>query len=226
MKKKKTREPQYQNCLEIRDRFGFARLGLMTNQVWHDDPRRMVFLLSRYKFVARMLSGCGSVAEVGCGDAFGTRIILQEVEKISVFDFDPVFIEDVQSRHCDRWPMEAAVHDILEKPLPGTYEGIYSLDVIEHIAPKDEKRYVTHLRRSLSDHGVLIIGSPSLESQVHASNASKQGHINCKSGGELKALLERHFHNVFLFSMNDEVVHTGFYPMAHYLLAVCCGDRG
>jgi hypothetical protein len=29
---------------------------------------------------------------------------------------------------------------------------------------------------------------------------------------------------VFLFSMNDEVVHTGFYPMAHYLFAVCA-DR-
>jgi len=26
--------------------------------------------------------------------------------------------------------------------------------------------------------------------------------------------------------MNDEVVHTGFYPMAHYLLAVCAGPRG
>jgi len=30
---------------------------------------------------------------------------------------------------------------------------------------------------------------------------------------------------VFVFSMNDEVVHTGFYPMAHYLLAVACHRR-
>jgi hypothetical protein len=29
-----------------------------------------------------------------------------------------------------------------------------------------------------------------------------------------------------VFSMNDEVVHTGFYPMAHYLLAVCSHLRG
>ena len=25
--------------------------------------------------------------------------------------------------------------------------------------------------------------------------------------------------------MNDEVVHTGFYPMAHYLFALCAGKK-
>jgi len=71
----------------------------------------------------------------------------------------------------------------------------------------------------------LIVGSPSLESQAHASPPSKAGHINCKSGAELKALLQHYFENVFLFSMNDEVVHTGYYPMAHYLFAVCCQKK-
>jgi hypothetical protein len=33
--------------------------------------------------------------------------------------------------------------------------------------------------------------------------------------------LERYFGNVFLMSMNDEMVHTGFNKMAHYLMAVC-----
>jgi hypothetical protein len=28
-----------------------------------------------------------------------------------------------------------------------------------------------------------------------------------------------------MFSMNDEVVHTGYHKMAHYLFAVCCGRR-
>ena len=30
---------------------------------------------------------------------------------------------------------------------------------------------------------------------------------------------------LFSFSMNDEVVHTGFLPMAHYLIALCCEPR-
>lgn len=32
-------------------------------------------------------------------------------------------------------------------------------------------------------------------------------------------------HIGFLVSMNDEVVHTGYYPMAHYLLAVGIGHK-
>ena len=116
-------------------------------------------------------------------------------------------------------------HDVLEAPLPNQHDGIYSLDVIEHIPRSSEHLYLNNLRDSLTDSGVLIIGSPSLESQAYASPPSKEGHVNCKSGEELKALLLNYFENVFLFSMNDEVVHTGFTPMAHYLFAVCCQKK-
>src|ERR1700704_6313673 len=90
-----TREQQYNSCLRTREEQGLTSLGLMTNQVWYDDPRRLTFVLARYKFVSKMLSGRRDVGEVGCGDAFGTRIVLQEVEKVTVYDFDPVMIEDV-----------------------------------------------------------------------------------------------------------------------------------
>jgi hypothetical protein len=42
----------------------------------------------------------------------------------------------------------------------------------------------------------------------------------------MRDLLGRHFYNVFLFSMNDEVVHTGFFPMAQYILGLACSPRG
>jgi 2-polyprenyl-3-methyl-5-hydroxy-6-metoxy-1,4-benzoquinol methylase len=221
-----TREPQYNRCLEIDAAHGRTPLGLMTNQVWHDDPRRLTFLLARYKFVAKMLAGRDSVAEVGCGDAFGTRIVLQAVERVTAYDFDPVFIADIRRRFSERWPIEAHVHDALAGPLPARYDAVYSLDVLEHIPRPDEQTFISNLAASLNEAGTLVIGTPSLESQAHASPPSKAGHVNCKSGDELKALLERTFHNVFLFSMNDEVVHTGFAPMAHYLFVVCTGRRG
>jgi|SRR5215831_3056784 len=222
---KSTREGQYNDCLAVKEQAGVAELGLMTNQVWHDDPRRLAILLARYKFAAKMLSGRKDVAEVGCGDAFGTRIVQQEVGKVTAYDFDPVFVDDIAKRQSSRWPIDARVHDVLAGPLPQRYEGIYSLDVIEHIRSEDEDIFLGNLRESLTASGVLIIGSPSRESQAYASPQSKAGHVNCKSGSELKALLERYFDNVFMFSMNDEVVHTGFFPMAHYLIAICCGNK-
>jgi hypothetical protein len=222
MTEAKTREPQYNRCLDLKRQQGLTSLGLMTSQVWEDDPRRLAILLSRYKFVSKMLAGKNRAAELGCGDAFGTRIVMQAVPTVIVYDFDPVFIADIRERPSQRWPVEAREHDILTGPLPETYEGIYSLDVVEHIEAKDEDRYFTNLSASLTDDGVLIVGSPSLESQAYTSPPSKAGHVNCKSGEDLRALARRHFRNVFLFSMNDEVVHTGFYPMAHYLFAICC----
>src|SRR6516165_4756341 len=220
-----TREPQYQRLLEVQQEIGISSLGLMTNQVWHEDPRRLAFILARYKFVAKMLSGYHAVAEVGCGDAFGTRIVQQEVDAVTPYDFDPIFILDIRRRQAAKWPLPAKVHDILERPLPHQYDAVYTLDVIEHIPAEKEDTFICNLGTSLADHGVLIIGSPSLESQAYASPQSKVGHVNCKSGRALKMLLERHFHTVFLFSMNDEVVHTGFYPMAHYLFTLCADKR-
>jgi len=220
-----TREPQYERLLEVQQEVGLSSLGLMTNQVWHEDPRRLGFILARYKFVAKMLSGSRAVAEIGCGDAFATRIVQQEVDAVTAYDFDPIFVQDIRRRQSAEWPISAQLHDILERPLPQQYDAVYTLDVIEHIPPEKEDTFISNLSASLAHHGVLIVGSPSLESQTYASPQSKIGHINCKSGRALKLLLERYFHSVFLFSMNDEVVHTGFYPMAHYLLALCSDTR-
>ena len=220
-----TKEPQYQPLVDLKQGRGLTRLGMMNNQVWHDDPRRVVFTLARYKFVAKMLSGKKHVLEVGCGDAFASRIVKQEVGQLTVIDFDPVFVADIEERADPFWPITAAVHDILERPFPGRFDGIYSLDVLEHIPPAQEDRYMANVLASLDPAGALIVGMPSLESQAYASVQSKEGHVNCKSGNAFKGFLERWFQNVFLFSMNDEVVHTGFAPMAHYLLAVCAGAR-
>ena len=28
-----------------------------------------------------------------------------------------------------------------------------------------------------------------------------------------------------MFGMNDEIIHTGYLPMAHYLMALCAGPK-
>jgi 2-polyprenyl-3-methyl-5-hydroxy-6-metoxy-1,4-benzoquinol methylase len=221
----KTREPQYQRSIDIRDTTGLATFGLMSNQVWYDDPRRIAFVLSRYKFVAKMLSGCSRVLEVGCADAFGTRIVLQEVRSLVAVDFDPVFVKDVNDRMDKRWQFDCIHHDMLQGPVEGGFDGAFCCDVLEHIEKRDEKLFLQNIRNSLVQEGVLIVGTPSLQSQAYASPPSKAGHVNCKTAEELKAVMRESFLNVFIFSMNDEVVHTGFYPMAQYLFAVCCQKR-
>ncbi|PHI36926.1 methyltransferase type 12 [Pseudoalteromonas sp. GCY] len=214
--------PDYiENYHDFLDDVEKNRLGLMSNGTWDQDPRRLGIMLSRYKFVSKMLSGCASAVEVGCGDAFGSRIVKQEVQNLTVTDIEPRFIEDILRRSSEKWPLIPLVHDILEKPLTEKFNAAYSLDVLEHIPAHQEDRFIKNIIESLHEEGTVILGMPSLESQQYASPASKAGHINCKSGEDFKALCKKHFKHVFLFSMNDEVIHTGFYPMAHYLIALC-----
>lgn len=222
MESKKTVEPQYDDCLKVRDEVGIAQFGLMSNQAYYDDPKRLTFLFARYKFAAKMLAGRKNVLEIGCADAFASRVVLQDVGALTAVDFDPVFIEDAKSRQQGKWKIDLRVHDILKEPVKGSFDGAYCLDVLEHIDPDKEDLFLKNITASMTAHGILIVGSPSLESQTYASVQSKAGHVNCKRSTEMKSLLERYFHNVFVFSMNDEVVHTGYGPMAHYLMALCC----
>jgi len=221
----KTREPQYNPDLELKKRKGASTFGIMSNAMWANDPKHLVFTLSRYKFVAKMLSGLSNVLEVGCADAFGTRIVKQHVKDLTAIDFDPVFVRDVIERMDDDWRFSCKLHDMLDAPIKENFDAAYSLDVIEHINSNEEHTFISNIVDSLNENGILIIGTPSIESQKYACEGSKAGHVNCKGQEELKELMQNYFHNVFIFSMNDEVVHTGFYPMAHYLFALCCAKK-
>lgn len=193
----------------------------MSSQVYFDDPRRIGFVLARYKFVAKMLQGTSRVLEVGCADGFGTRVVQQHVGKVVGIDFDPVFVADVQERQTSRWRWECRLHDILEAPVRPRFDAAYALDVLEHIPRSREGRFIRNMQASVRPRGVVILGTPSLESQKYASPQSRQGHVNCKTAAQLKSFLAVHFRHVFLFSMNDEVVHTGFPCLSHYNFALC-----
>ncbi len=222
---KKTKDPVNQELIDQVEKLGLDKLGVMNSYVWREDPKRLVFTLARYKFVSKIIEGKKNVAEVGCGDGFGSRIVKQTVSNLLITDFDPYFIDTFKELSFDKWPIQSRVHDILKGPIEGQFDAIYSLDVLEHISTLNEDSFIKNIILSLKYSGVLILGMPSLESQSFASSHSKKGHINCKTGLEFKELMGNYFDNVFLFSMNDEVVHTGFSKMAHYLFTVSCGAK-
>ena len=83
--------------------------------------------------------------------------------------------------------------------------------------------FLKNIGRMMHDQSVLIIGMPSFESQIYASQGSRDHHVNCKTEQGLRYVLEQYFENVFIFGMSDEVVHTGFGGMCHYRLAIATG---
>ncbi|MCG3175098.1 MAG: Ubiquinone biosynthesis O-methyltransferase [Candidatus Omnitrophica bacterium] len=227
MTRARTKESQNQSQWDAYTERGGTTLGPWSSNIWRHDPRHLGFLLARYKFCAKMLEGKKSVLEIGCGDAMGLPVLLQTVGSVHGVDFEPLVLEDA-ARRLKREGVSGcrlSVADLTRRPVPGRYDAAYSLDVIEHIPERLERRFVGNIVRSLTPQGVLILGTPNITAQRYASPASRAGHINLKSGPDLRRLLSAYFDNVFLFSMNDEVVHTGYGPMAHYLIAMGAGRK-
>lgn len=211
-------DPAYQYTYTI-------RLGPWTSYNLLHDPIHLCFVASRYKFVARLLTGKKRVLEVGCGDAFGTPIVAHFVKEIVALDIDKKIIESNKKRLSRIKNIEFLTLDFRLRPPCGKFEAVYSLDVIEHVEKSVNDVFMQNTCQCLKKEGICIIGTPNITSQQYSSPQSKNYHINLQSSDSLKSLLSRYFKNVFLFSMNDEVVHTGFFPMAHYLFGLGVGVR-
>lgn len=203
--------------------------GGMSRWAYEDDPKRLCFTLARYKHTAKLLEGFGRVLEVGCADGFGTRIVRQHVGSLVAIDDDERSIAEAKLAHSERWPvhferanLEADLLDLVSRHTAAAleFDAVYALDVIEHISPDDD-----FLRAMAQAAPVAVIGTPSLESQLHASRLSRLGHVNCYSGPGLRKRLLLFWSNVFLFTMHDEILGTSFPHMAQYLLALCVGPR-
>jgi 2-polyprenyl-3-methyl-5-hydroxy-6-metoxy-1,4-benzoquinol methylase len=192
--------------------------GGQTRHSFERDPRHLGFVLARYKHVAKMLAGKERVLEVGCGDGFASRIVRQHVKTLTAIDADGASIAEAQARISERWPITFVVQDFMAEPfaLPWGWDAVYALDVFEHI--EDTRRFLSRLRSAAP---VAVIGTPSLESQAHASALSREGHVSCLSGEDLRKACLAHWGHVFMFSMHDEAIGTGFLPMANYLLVLC-----
>ena len=201
------------------------QLGPRTSHSIRTDAKHLLFTLSRYKFCAKMLEGKQRVLEVGCGDAIGAPIMLQSVGSLYAVDIEPLVIEQNKARNEFGSRLSFACCDFTREHPQEVFDAAYCLDVIEHIEPEKEGLFLSNLAACVAEDGVCIIGTPNIAASIHASEISRNGHINLKSGKTLRDSLAPYFKNIFIFSMNDEVVHTGYTPMAHFLLALCAGRR-
>ena len=200
-------------------------LGRASSNAYATDPKMIGFMAARYKFVAKMLEGCKTALEAGCGDGFGAPVVAQAVGQLCCTDIDEATLQDNARRLSFTRNVSFEYFDFRERRYPTQFEAVYCVDVIEHIYPEEEAAFMTNLAASMLSFGVAIVGTPNQTADQYASENSRKGHVNLKDHKSLRALLERHFHRVFLFSMNDEVVHTGFYHMAHYLWAIGVGPK-
>ena len=200
-------------------------LGPFTSYSLMYDPKHLAFVLSRYKFVAKMLQGRERVMEVGSGDGSGIPLVAGVVKRLYAVDWDQRFL-DGNARRLKHLTNVSFVMANLNNESPNMkVDAAYWIDVLEHLDADTESAVIENILRCLPDDGVLITGTPNKTASQHASQQSKALHINLKTMDELRTLMRRYFRNVFMFGMNDEVLHTGYSPMCHYMWSLAVGVR-
>ena len=90
-------------------------LGSYSAFEWTDDPKHLIFSLSRYKFVSKMLKGKKNVLEIGAGDGFKSRIVSTEVGNLDLSDVTPSSMKQFEKSHI--YNNNYFVHDFTKKKI-------------------------------------------------------------------------------------------------------------
>lgn len=219
-------EDKWEKVMEYQ---GFQRVefGPYYSHVIMDYPRHLLFTLSRYKFVSRLVGEEPKIKilELGCNEGVATSILAEFGHQVTGIDSDDEAIKWAKSNLEKKYKNLIFYNDDFVGKLYGKFDVVVSLDVIEHIPKEEESTFFKSVVNNLKVGGYCIIGTPNITASEYASVGSKIGHVNLFSAERLRDTLRDHFENVFLFGMNDEIVHTGFYPMSHYLFGLGVNPR-
>ena len=187
----------------------------------------LLFILARYKFAVKMMANRKNlrVLDLGCNDGLGDLMIWQDCncQQVVGVDFDEDAIGWARD-NIARDGLGFICQDFMGVDVyPTGGDCVVSLDVIEHIPVEQEDMYFQTICRNLKGDGFAVIGTPNKTMQPYASPWNKIAHINNYDQQRLYETMCKYFENVFIFGMNDEVLHTGMYPMASYIMALGCG---
>ena len=168
-------------------------LGLHSTFNYMYSPRHLLHSLSRYKFASKIIGHNKRILEVGCSDGFCTTILSENSKEVIAVDTD-------------------------EKAILETFNPLNESNIKFKCVDITNSNDVDNI--GVFDAAVCIIGTPNITASQYASKASMGGHINLFDSERLEKIMSKRFKKVILFSMNDEIVHTGYHAMAHYLICV------
>lgn len=204
------------------DRDYFPVDSFQLNRDFLKNPLMATIKLARYKFTAKMLSPTDKVLDLGCGSGLSSyyySFYASEVLGVDLYaDIDQA--KDLYKKEN----LAFAQEDILSLPESiKNYKAtaITMVDVIEHFYRKDGEKIIRNCSEMLQDGGMMILGTPSKYSEAYRAKSNHHIHFHEYEPQELRDLCGQHFSRTLMFSMNDEVVHTGFDKLAWFFYVLC-----
>lgn len=183
------------------------------------NPLMLLIKLARYKFYSKMMSKNDIVLDLGCGQGVSTNFYSKYCKFIYGVDLYSTFVPSL-SKNIKF--IEANLDDVNKNYFKKKITFIALNDVIEHFSKSKGEKILKKCRSILSKKGdVLMIGTPSKYSSMYRSEESKNQHIYEYTPEELNKICNKYFNRVFQFSMNDEVVNTGFSKLSWFNFYIC-----
>jgi len=207
---------EYQKLVEnIHLEYGKIELPAEYSSFVHTDLLRLLIRLARYKFVARLIKKTDNILEIGCGSGLGSIFLSQHCKHLTGIDIKKSEIQDAISIN-KRKNVDFINVDFFNKEFSNKFDVIVCLDVIEHMPERIGNKLVNKISKLIKQTGMAVIGTPSIYSYEYQGELSKASHIKCYDQKELIEMIEMYFQRTLCFSMNDELVHTGYHKMAWY----------
>ncbi|MCP5468968.1 MAG: class I SAM-dependent methyltransferase [Chlamydiales bacterium] len=176
--------------------------------------------MSYYKFAAKMIGGKKRVLDVGCNEGLEPIFLAKECNYALGIDQDAEAISFAKQNFSGEL-IDFEKVDFLHSDMTGEWDAVTSFDLIGNIAPELAESFIGKIASFLKEDGVAVIGTPSKVSQELSSLEQP----NLYDHERLEEEMQKHFRHVFMFAANDEVVHTGYMPLAHYFIVVACGPK-
>ena len=212
---------------------------------WFDTTNTRHFWMQlRFGAMKKLFTGYlpenGNFLEIGCGNC----VFRDQVEENLKLSIDACDLNEFALKKAKNGKGKVMVYDIMEQnpKLIGKYDGIFMMDVIEHI--EDHVSFVKAAARHVKPGGIIIINVPAFMS-LYGKYDIAQGHFRrytfktmndflLKLNSELDflkmsywggfmypVLVARNF--VLKFKKDNEVVETGFAPHSKLSNAILHG---
>ena len=114
-------------------------LGKHLSYQFYKSPRRILHMMSYYKFASKLIGRGKNVLDIGCGEGLGTWLLAVECGQAKGIDTDSEAVKVGKSNWKDaRISFESS--DFL-KIKQKAFDAVVNFDVIEHILPENSARF-------------------------------------------------------------------------------------
>lgn len=159
-------------------------------EMWYEHYHRYAF--------ARALATGKRVADVACGEGYGSALLAQTAASVVGLDISDQAIAHARARYAGHDNLRFELGDASTLCWPdGSLDLVTSFETLEHLHEQDA--LVAGFARVLDERGVLLISSPDKRTYSDLRGYANEFHVRELYREELLGLLGRHFGAVRLY---------------------------